>query len=97
MDEHGLARGIGWLSIAVGLVLVLAPERGTSGFGMGERKRLGFFLGAKDLVIGAGLLHSADARPWLLARAASDTQDAALLADGVGLCASSFVLARCLG
>jgi hypothetical protein len=83
VDEHRLARGIGWLSIGVGFLLVLAPERGTGGFGMGERKRLGLFLGAKDLVIGAGLLRSGNVRPWLLARALSDAQDAALLVGGI--------------
>jgi hypothetical protein len=83
MNEHTLVRGIGWLSIGVGLSLVLAPERTVSGFGMGQRKWLGRFLGAKDLVIGAGILRSEDAKPWLLARALSDAQDAALLIAGI--------------
>jgi hypothetical protein len=83
VNEHALARGIGLLSLGVGLSLVLAPERTVSGFGMGERRRLGLFLGAKDLVIGSGLLHSRNPRPWLLARAASDAQDATLLLAGI--------------
>lgn len=83
MDEHRLARGIGWLSVGVGLSFMLAPETTAVGFGMGRRKRLGLFLGAKDLAIGAGLLRSPDPKPWLLARSLSDAQDAALLLAGI--------------
>jgi hypothetical protein len=50
---------------------------------MGERKRFGWFLGAKDLVIGAGLLRSENVRPWLTTSALSDAQDAALLVGGI--------------
>lgn len=84
MDDHTLARGIGWFSVAVGAALVVAPERTVSGFGMGERPRLGRFLGARDLVIGAGILtRRNDPAPWLLARALSDAQDTAILIGGI--------------
>lgn len=83
MNDRKLSRGIGWLSVGVGTMLILAPARGVEGFGMGRRPNLGFFLGAKDFVIGFGLLRSEDPKPWLLARAASDAQDAALLVGGM--------------
>lgn len=84
MDNRTLARGIGWLSVAVGTALVVAPSKAVSGFGMGERPRLGRFLGAKDLVIGFGILaNREEPAPWLLARALSDAQDAGILIGGI--------------
>ena len=82
MDEHKLARGIGWVSIGVGLALVVAPTPTVRGFGMGERPNLGRFLGVRDLVLGAGLLRSENLSPWLRARGISDAADAALLIGG---------------
>ncbi len=84
MNEYTLARGIGWLSVAVGTALVVAPKAAVSGFGMGERPRLGRFLGVKDLVIGFGILaNREEPAPWLLARALSDAQDAGILIGGI--------------
>ena len=82
MDEHKLARGIGWVSIGVGLALVAAPARTVRRFGMGERPNLGRSLGVRDLVLGAGLLRSENLSRWLRARAISDAADAALLIGG---------------
>lgn len=83
VDERKLARGIGWLSIGVGLTLVAAPKLTVRAFGMGERPNLGRFLGVRDLAIGAGLLsRSENLAPWLRARAVSDAADAALLVGG---------------
>ena len=48
MNDHNAARGIGWVSIGVGLALVAAPTLMTKGFGMGERPNLGRFLGVRD-------------------------------------------------
>ena len=83
MDEHMLTRSIGWASVGVGLALVVAPKLTVRAFGMGERPRLGRFLGVRDLVIGAGLLSEReDLGPWLRARATSDAGDAILLLAG---------------
>ena len=83
VDEHKLARSIGWLSVGVGLALVVAPKLTVRVFGMGERPNLGRFLGMRDLVIGAGLLSRREnPAPWLRARALSDAGDATLLLAG---------------
>jgi hypothetical protein len=83
VDEHTLTRGIGWVSIGVGLALVVAPKRTVRAFGMGQRPSLGRFLGVRDLVVGVGLLcEHENLGPWLRARAVSDAGDATLLLAG---------------
>ncbi len=44
MDEHALARFLGWVSIAVGLSAIAAPVPLMRAFGMGARPKLGYFL-----------------------------------------------------
>ena len=83
MDEQKLARGIGWLSVVVGLQLVAAPKSGTRNFGMGERPTLGRVMGVRDLVVGTGLLRGKDTRTWLVARGINDAADAALILGGM--------------
>jgi hypothetical protein len=83
VDERKLARGIGWLSVGVGLTLVAAPKLTVRAFGMGKRPNLGRFLGVRDLVVGAGLLsQSENLAPWLRARAVCDAADATLFLAG---------------
>lgn len=82
MDERKLARGIGWVSLAIGTSLVVAPASGTRRFGMGERPALGRLMGLRDLVVGAGLLRG-DTRTWLIARGLNDAADAALVLGGI--------------
>jgi hypothetical protein len=88
MDEYKLVRIVGLVSLGVGLALVAAPVRTIESFGMGERKKLGRFLGVRDLILAAGLLRSGNPAPWLRARAISDAADAALFAGGAALGAS---------
>ncbi len=82
MDEYKLARGVGLVSLGVGLALLAAPARAIEGFGMGERKGLVRLLGVRDLILAAGLLRRENPAPWLRARAISDATDAVLLAGG---------------
>jgi hypothetical protein len=82
VNEHKLARGIGWLSVVVGLRLVAAPASGTRGFGMGARPTLGRIMGVRDLIVGAGLLRGKDTRTWLMARGINDAADAAIILAG---------------
>lgn len=82
MDEYKLARIVGLVSLGVGLALLAAPAWTAKNFGMGERPKLGRFLGVRDLILAAGLLRSENPAPWLRARALSDAADAALLAGG---------------
>jgi hypothetical protein len=82
MDEHGLARALGWVSVGVGLAIVAAPGPLTRAIGLGDRPNLGRFLGARDLVLGAGLLRGQNTAAWCRARGVADALDAALIGGG---------------
>ena len=83
MDEHRLARGLGWASIGVGLAVTAAPVPLMNAFGLGDRPKLGRFLGARDLVIGAGLLlQGQSTAAWVRARGIADALDGALILGG---------------
>ena len=77
-----LARILGWVSIGVGLVAIVAPVPVISAFGMGERPNLGRLLGARDLVLGAGTLWGQNTAGWVRARGIADALDGALLPGG---------------
>ncbi len=68
MDEHGLARMVGWVSLGLGLALVASPARTVKRLGMGGRPNLGRLLGVRDLVLAAGLLRCRSEANWLRAR-----------------------------
>ena len=86
MDEYGLARAVGWVSLGLGLALVESPApRTVKRLGMGERPNLGRLLGARDLVLGAGLLRGQSEATWLRVRGLADALDAALILGGLSL------------
>ena len=85
MDEHGLARVVGWVSLGLGLTLVASPARTVKQLGLGERRKLGRLLGARDLVLGAGLLRGGSEATWLRARGVADALDAALILGGLSI------------
>src|SRR5215210_5751577 len=80
MDEHGLARILGWVSIGVGLSAIAAPVPLMRAFGMGARPKLGYFLGVRDLVLGAGILRGQNA--GVRARGVADALDGVLIIGG---------------
>lgn len=64
-----LATAVGWVSLGMGLSLVLAPRWSAGLIGWGERARLAGAIGAADLVIGPAILLGRDRAWWMLARA----------------------------
>ena len=84
MAGHGMARFVGSYTLALGAAFSAEPTRMSSLFGMGESRWLAWYLGARDLVLGAGLLGASRPRPWLLARGLADASDAALMVGGLG-------------
>ena len=82
MDEHGLARALGWVSIGAGLALVAVPGPLMKAVGLGDRPNLGRFLGVRDLVLGTGLLLGQNTAGWCRARGIADALDVALIVGG---------------
>jgi hypothetical protein len=82
MDEHGLTRALGWMSIGVGLAAVAAPGPLNKVLGLGDRPNLGRFLGVRDLVLGTGLLRGQNTAAWCRARGVADALDVTLIVGG---------------
>ena len=85
MDEQGLARALGWVSVGVGLAAVAAPRPLMKAIGLGDRPNLGRFLGVRDLVLGTGLLRSQNTATWCRARGVADALDVALIVGGASV------------
>jgi hypothetical protein len=82
MDEHGLARVLGWVSIGVGLAALAAPGPLMKAIGLGDRPNLGRILGVRDLVLGAGLLRGQNTTGWCRVRGIADALDVVLIIGG---------------
>lgn len=69
LPAQGMALGIGWISLGIGLALTLAPGRSAALLGWEDREDLARVIGAGDLIIGTGLLADRSRPRWMLARA----------------------------
>ena len=78
-----ITRGAGVASLGLGALMAAMPGRMSRLFGMDTSRRVVLFLGARDLIIGAGLVSGRSPRLWLRARAVADTADAVMLAGGL--------------
>jgi hypothetical protein len=76
---HTLARGLGWFSIALGAVELLAPDTLTRRLGMGGSEGLVQAYGVREIMTGIAILSSDDPTPWLWGRVAGDALDLATL------------------
>jgi hypothetical protein len=75
-----LARGLGWFSIGLGLVELLATRRLTRALGMEGQETLVQAYGAREIATGVAILASKDPTPWIWGRVAGDALDLATLA-----------------
>ncbi|HEX8361821.1 MAG TPA: hypothetical protein VF613_17010 [Longimicrobium sp.] len=82
MQTIKVVRAIGWGSMGFTLASLVAPRTLGHAMGLGDRTGLVRALGARDLVMGAGLAGANDPTPWLRARLACELFDAALHAAG---------------
>jgi len=86
MDHRTVARVIALGRVGIGLVLLAEPKRVTTNW-VGQddgaspgATALGMAVGARDAVLGAGVLgalRSGGARPWVIASAVADLADLA--------------------
>ena len=73
------ARTLGWFSIGLGLVELMAPVRTARVTGQRGRETLVRSYGMREIVTGVGLLTARNPTPWLWARLGGDALDAATL------------------
>ena len=69
----------GWVTLAIGAVLLAAPARATGLLGLEGQEAAMRALGAADLALVPGLLLGNPRWPWTLGRAALNVVDAAYL------------------
>lgn len=75
-----LANGLGWFSLGLGLLEVIAPRRFAGSLGVEKRASLFQTYGLREIAAGLGILLSGRPAPWLWARAAGDVLDMAAVA-----------------
>jgi uncharacterized membrane protein len=78
VDE--IARGLGWLSVGLGLAQILAPRAVCRIAGLPQVPTFTRLCGFRELACGIGILTQRDPSPWLKARIAGDAMDLACLA-----------------
>lgn len=83
-SAKGLARGLGWLSLGLGVAELVAPRSLGRAIGADVSPVLVRACGLRELASGIGILTSSDPRPWLWGRVAGDALDLAVLAPALG-------------
>lgn len=79
-SAHALAQGLGWFSIGLGLVELLAPRSLARSLGMERHTGLIRAYGMREIATGVGILSQRDPTPWIWGRVAGDVLDLATLA-----------------
>lgn len=79
-DALTVARGLGWFSIGLGLLELLAPRFLANRLGLGSRNRLVTGYGLREIATGIGILAVQDPTPWIWSRVAGDSLDLVTLA-----------------
>jgi hypothetical protein len=79
-----VARGLGWFSIALGLVDTLSPGMLTRALGMEGKETVLRGYGLREIGTGIGILVAKNPTPWMWGRVAGDALDLATLATGLG-------------
>jgi hypothetical protein len=75
-----LARGLGWFSIALGVVELAAPRTLARNLGVEGREEVIATYGLREIGTGIGLLTARDPTPWVWGRVAGDALDLVSLA-----------------
>jgi hypothetical protein len=78
-----LADGLGWFSIGLGVLELVAAGPLARAMGMEERAELLRLYGARELATGVGILTQDDPTPWMWGRVGGDALDLATLVPGL--------------
>ncbi|MBS4150204.1 transcriptional regulator [Pseudomonadota bacterium DY0742] len=76
-SARSLARGLGWFSIGLGVVQLLAPRQVSHFIGMPGSETVVRACGIREIATGVGILLSDDPRPWIYGRIGGDALDLA--------------------
>lgn len=79
MDVHRLPRGLGWLSVGLGLTGLTFAEGLCRLLALRRGAAVVRLVGARELLTGVGLLSQPKRRPWLWGRVIGDAIDLSLL------------------
>lgn len=78
--QRQLATGLGYFSVGLGLIELLAPGRLCRALGLEGHETLIRAYGVREIAVGVAILGSQDPGPWLWGRVAGDALDLATLA-----------------
>jgi hypothetical protein len=76
---QGVAKGLGWFSIGLGVAELMLPRLMSRAVGMPGQERTLQAYGLREIATGVALLKARDPTPWLLARVGGDALDLATL------------------
>jgi uncharacterized membrane protein len=77
--NEGLARGLGWFSIGLGLAQLLAPRALARLVGVKNHRALIRAVGLREITSGIGILSQVKPRGWVWARVGGDVMDLAMI------------------
>jgi len=77
------ARGLGWFSIGLGILELVAPRKLARGLGLNGKEDIIAAYGMREIATGVGILASKDPTPWIWGRVGGDALDLGTLALGV--------------
>lgn len=84
----GVARGLGWLSVGLGLAQIIAPRAVCRLVGLPPAPTFMRLMGVRELACGIGIITQRNPAPWLKARVAGDAIDLVCLAAAAPMSAS---------
>ena len=79
-----LSQGLGWFSVGLGMVELLAPGTITRPLGLERHGGLARLYGVRAIGTGVGILTARDPAPWIWGRVGGDALDLATLSAGLG-------------
>jgi hypothetical protein len=79
-SANRMARGLGWFSVALGLVELACARPLARAIGMRGEEPLLRFYGVREIATGIGTLAASNPAPWIWGRVAGDAVDIATLA-----------------
>lgn len=82
-EAERLAQGLGWFSIALGTLELLAPHRVARPLGLAGHERLVAAQGLREIATGVGILTTRRPTGWMWGRVAGDALDLVTLGAGL--------------